>query len=1220
MSSGPQEIIDLADSDSDSDSQEAVPIVVQELPSNTGRSSSNGHNDLSDSHLTASTSSRMRPRGRGSGDRPSQSAASHALAAAMFGRSADGMTGFASDDSNSDEYRDSDDDDEYDDAIGFYFDDDDSEEDSDDDDYNDTAGVIASRGMLASRVLAQEAAQTAREEAWQGIMQVLKDKVLPRRKHVPGLDVVEQEADAIKTPPSSMVRRVQKAMSKSTTGSVPGNSNHKDAPVSLPIEAVSADFVRFEHTPQKGRSHLGSVTHCTTLLFQGTGVQALFDKISTCFYHHDLPKLKETLESLPDGVFNTSHKSTDVLTVTSRYVERRTSTTPRRLFLVADQSFSRGASKRKLRTFGIIAPAADPASIPEAVRETRANVLESHLSKAYRYGSRYDKTCGRAVIRICGNHLTNVYFYNLSVAELDEAKQHCRAINMTGNLVEDERLVFVQNTSSATTSNGSGRKASRRGGGARGGAPPSLSPQQTSFMVESPLLKDLARLQDCGGGTGPVLGPDCDGILNYNNITKDEEAAISSKKHGQDLSDNINSLLDDIAFPDPSAVVSVDALAAPTSTSSSTSSLPQPHRSNLSPPAESTNFRQRQREIELLLEGYLAPGISLKRYQLEGVAWMEMRERDPADMRFPKLHPNWKQWTMPSGDELLYTKQCGFHFRCSTQFPLAPAAPGTCGGFLCDEMGLGKTIQTLALAAVNQPPQDWLDSPLFQRGEAKAINGRDITWSPVAIRSTLIVAPMTLIDQWTSEIEKFFQPGTLTYAIYRPKKGMHAFAAEGPAQPVKETPVAEKGSLDTGTQKAGPRRGRRQRRSVQKFTFPDPETEPRKSSTKSAPLATEKYFARVIAISEGNMLADPSGNFISADKLRKPEDFPQVIFCSYATLRAELRGSNAFDPSTMHGDAQTLPGSTGRCRLPIHMPLKQLGFWRVCLDEAQMVNNTNSAAAIAASELWRRYAWVCTGTPLSRCFDEIHGLLEFLDHRPFGNKHMFHSLVAKNPLARASLLKHVMLRRNKKQAYIARQLDLPRLRRVQRRAPFAETERVSYQQLQNTLAKSYEAAKKDRERRTEDGPQANKWGGPREARVPRQVAARPTQASIVRKRQRLAKLAADLTRLRQACCHPSLAKDFLASATRRKVASNPRAGAQALSMTEITHVLLTRAHAKYELALRKELRCKLNCEVASLMHSLPLVPPAFLALTGTNCGRLLRQHVSTDSEQVNLFF
>ena len=49
------------------------------------------------------------------------------------------------------------------------------------------------------------------------------------------------------------------------------------------------------------------------------------------------------------------------------------------------------------------------------------------------------RACVRVCVPRCGrNHLTNVYFYNLSVAELDEAKQHCRAINMTGNLVEDE--------------------------------------------------------------------------------------------------------------------------------------------------------------------------------------------------------------------------------------------------------------------------------------------------------------------------------------------------------------------------------------------------------------------------------------------------------------------------------------------------------------------------------------------------------------------------------------------------------------------------------------------------------------------------------------------------------------------------------------------------------------------------------------------------------------
>ena len=37
------------------------------------------------------------------------------------------------------------------------------------------------------------------------------------------------------------------------------------------------------------------------------------------------------------------------------------------------------------------------------------------------------------------------------------------------------------------------------------------------------------------------------------------------------------------------------------------------------------------------------------------------------------------------------------------------------------------------------------------------------------------------------------------------------------------------------------------------------------------------------------------------------------------------------------------------------------GFWRVMLDEAQMVSNSNSVAAQAASSIWRRHAWVITG-------------------------------------------------------------------------------------------------------------------------------------------------------------------------------------------------------------------------------------------------------------------
>ena len=51
--------------------------------------------------------------------------------------------------------------------------------------------------------------------------------------------------------------------------------------------------------------------------------------------------------------------------------------------------------------------------------------------------------------------------------------------------------------------------------------------------------------------------------------------------------------------------------------------------------------------------------------------------------------------------------------------------------------------------------------------------------------------------------------------------------------------------------------------------------------------------------------------------------------------------------------------------------LLQFGFWRVMLDEAQLVAASSSVAARMTSALWRRHAWVVTGTPVTARVDEI---------------------------------------------------------------------------------------------------------------------------------------------------------------------------------------------------------------------------------------------------------
>lgn len=64
-------------------------------------------------------------------------------------------------------------------------------------------------------------------------------------------------------------------------------------------------------------------------------------------------------------------------------------------------------------------------------------------------------------------------------------------------------------------------------------------------------------------------------------------------------------------------------------------------------------------------------------------------------------------------------------------------------------------------------------------------------------------------------------------------------------------------------------------------------------------------------------------------------------------------------------------------------PLVQINWWRVCLDEAQMVEGGVSNAAVVARSIPRRNAWAITGTPLRRDHRDIFGLFLFLRLEPY---------------------------------------------------------------------------------------------------------------------------------------------------------------------------------------------------------------------------------------------
>ena len=66
-------------------------------------------------------------------------------------------------------------------------------------------------------------------------------------------------------------------------------------------------------------------------------------------------------------------------------------------------------------------------------------------------------------------------------------------------------------------------------------------------------------------------------------------------------------------------------------------------------------------------------------------------------------------------------------------------------------------------------------------------------------------------------------------------------------------------------------------------------------------------------------------------------------------------------------------------------PLVQIHWWRVCLDEAQMVEGGVSNAATVTRLIPRRNAWAITGTPLRRDHKDLHGLFLFLRYEPYAS-------------------------------------------------------------------------------------------------------------------------------------------------------------------------------------------------------------------------------------------
>lgn len=100
-----------------------------------------------------------------------------------------------------------------------------------------------------------------------------------------------------------------------------------------------------------------------------------------------------------------------------------------------------------------------------------------------------------------------------------------------------------------------------------------------------------------------------------------------------------------------------------------------------------------------------------------------------------------------------------------------------------------------------------------------------------------------------------------------------------------------------------------------------------------------------------------------------------IIITTYTTLSTEL---NYVDlPHCSSADSRQFRNPKRYLTIP--SPLLSVHWWRICLDEAQMVEGSTTKVAMMALRLKSTHRWCVTGTPLNKGLEDLFGLIAFLE-------------------------------------------------------------------------------------------------------------------------------------------------------------------------------------------------------------------------------------------------